>query len=173
MYGRATAVRGADPQVFVSLRNDFGYDSKSVWCQKSRLPKADPKTWVYLGRAWSMDRDRIYYGATEVTDIARKSFTVVHAPTIGNFATDGERFFNAHLPIDENEFWKKVSENFAAFENWFRVAYHRIRNTCTTCNGSGYCYCKRKGDSDIESCAVVTAPESAISAREKAGFCLT
>jgi hypothetical protein len=79
-----------------------------------------------------MDRDRIYYGATEVPDIDRERFTVVHAPTIGNLATDGKRFFDAHRPIDEQEFWKRVSENFAAFENWFRIAYHNIRGTRTT-----------------------------------------
>lgn len=153
MFGRATALRGADPATFVSLRNDFGYDSKSVWCQKSRLPKADPKSWVYLGRLWSIDRDRIYYAEREVTGIDRKSFTVVNAPTIGNLASDCQGFFDADRPIGEQEFWTRISENFATFENWFRVAFHRIRNTCTTCNGSGDCYCKRKGDSDTASCA--------------------
>lgn len=153
MFGRATALRGADPATFVSLRNDFGYDSKSVWCQKSRLPKADPKTWVYLGRLWSMDRERIFYAEREVVGIDRKSFTVVHAPTIGNFSTDCERFFDADRPIDEQEFWKRVFENFSGFENWLQIAYHRIRNTCTTCDGSGDCYCKRKGESDSGPCA--------------------
>lgn len=154
MFGRATAVRGADPATFVSLRNDFGYDSESVWYQKARLQKADPKSWVYLGRLWSMDRERIYYAEREVPGVDRKSFTVVNAPTIGNLASDCERFFDADRPIDEQEFWKRVSENFADFEIWFRVAFHRIRNTCTTCNGSGDCNCKRKGGgSDTASCA--------------------
>jgi len=34
MFGRATSLREADPVTFVSLRNDFGYDSKSVWFRK-------------------------------------------------------------------------------------------------------------------------------------------
>ena len=127
MFGRAAAVRGADPATFVSLRNDFGYDSKNVWWQKSRLPKADPKTWVYLGRLWSLDKERMYYAHVEVLGIDRKSFTVVNAPTIGNLACDCNRFFDASRPIDEEEFWRRVSENFASFENWFRVAYHGVR----------------------------------------------
>jgi hypothetical protein len=153
MSGRATAVRGADSATFVSLRNDFGYDSKNVWYQKARLPNADPKTWVYLGRMWSLDGDRVYYADREVTGVDRNSLTVVNAPTIGNLATDGERFFEADRPIDEPEFWQQVSRNLAASENRFSAAYHQIRKTCTTCDGSGNCYCKRKSGADTASCA--------------------
>ncbi|WP_088259124.1 DKNYY domain-containing protein [Fimbriiglobus ruber] len=153
MCGRATAVRGADPSTFVSLRNGYGYDSKSVWSHSMRLPNADPKTWLYLGRNWSLDRDRVFWAAREMPGFDRQSFTVVAAPTIGNLATDGVRFFHADLPVGEQEFWKQVSENFAAFELRFRGALHRLRNTCTTCHGSGDCYCIRKGGGDSSSCA--------------------
>jgi hypothetical protein len=152
-FGRATALRGADPKSFVSLRNDYGFDSKSVWYQKARLPKSDPKTWIYIGQQWSMDRDRIYYVDREVAGVNRNSFTVVPAPTIGNYATDGDQFFSADQLIVEDEFWSKITKDFAAFESWFRSAFHRIRKTCTYCNGSGDCYCKRKGEIDTVSCA--------------------
>lgn len=146
------ALRGADPRTFVSLRNNFGYDSKNIWCQKTKLPRADAKTWVCLGRWWSMDRDRIFYGATEVPGIDRTSFTVVAAPTGPNLATDGDRFFTGNRVIPEEEFWSRISEDFARFETWFRARYHGIRKTCTTCSGSGDCYCKRK-EEPSESCA--------------------
>lgn len=148
MTGRASGLRGADPASFISLRNDFGLDAKSVWFQKSKLPKADPKTWVYLGRLWSMDANRVFYAEREVPGVNREAFTVVAAPTAGYWATDCDRFFMTDQPIDEPKFWTEVSKEFASFEQWFRVAYHRIRKTCTTCEGSGDCYCKRKGQLD-------------------------
>ncbi|MGV3719455.1 MAG: DKNYY domain-containing protein [Actinomycetota bacterium] len=126
MVGRASMVRGADPATFVSLRNDYGFDAKSVWLQKSRLPKADPRTWTYLGRLWSADQDRMYYAEREVSGINRSRFTLVGAPTIGNFASDGERFFSADRPIPAEEFWADVNENFGAFEQRFRVAWKRL-----------------------------------------------
>jgi hypothetical protein len=152
MTGRASAVRGADPATFVSLRNGYGIDSKSVWGGDLRLPKADPKTWLYLGRGWSMDCERVYCGGSEAPGIDRERFTVVAAPTIALYATDCKRFFENHRPIEEQEFWQKLSENFSSFEKWFRVAYEKIRNTCTTCGGSGDCVCKRKGHTDTSSC---------------------
>ena len=148
MFGRATALRGADPATFVSLRNRYGHDAESVWFDKSRIPKANPKTWVHLGRGWSIDGERVFYGTTEVAGVDAGSFTVVAAPTVSNLAADCQRFYENHLPIPESEFWKEVSENFTAFENRLRVAYQRLRNTCTTCSGSGDCFCKRKGFTD-------------------------
>ena len=126
MFGRATALRGADPASFVSLRNDYGYDARGVWHQKSRLSQADPATWVYLGRLWSRDQARIYYAEREVAGLDRERFRPVLAPTIGNFATDGKRFFNADREITEEEFWAEVAENFAAFDQRLRVARRRL-----------------------------------------------
>ncbi len=126
MFGRATALRGADPGSFVSLRNDYGLDVQGVWHQKSRLPKAAPATWVYLGRLWSRDQTRVFYAEREVTGLDRERFAPVLAPTIGNFATDGKRFFNADREIPEEEFWAELAENFGAFEQRLRVARRRF-----------------------------------------------
>jgi len=153
MFGRATAIRGADPATFVSLRSDYGYDARGVWFQKTRIPKADPNTWLPLGRWWSMDRDRIWFCQREVAGIDRDSFTIVNAPTIGIYATDGQRFFRSDDPITEPEFWDLLHEEFSGFENGFRVSYHLIRKTCTTCNGTGDCHCVRTGQPLDKHCA--------------------
>lgn len=150
-FGRATALRGADAGSFVSLRNDYGYDSSGVWFQKSRLPKADPLTWVHLGAVWSADRERIFYAEREVPDVIRESFTVVTAPSLGMFATDCKRFFMAEHVITEEEFWTTINKSFASLEKQFHGAYHHLRGSCTVCNFSGNCYCVRKGH-DTGSC---------------------
>lgn len=127
MEGRATGLRGADPATFAPLGNDYARDLKYVWLQKSRLPRADPRTWNYLGRLWSADRERVYYAEREVTGIDRDRFTVVNAPTIGNYASDGVRYFEADRDITEEEFWAALTENFGSFEQWFRVAWKRLQ----------------------------------------------
>ena len=143
--GRATALRGADPESFVSLHNDYGHDLSGVWFQKSRLPKADPKSWVHLGYLWSGDREHIFYAEREVPNVIRESFTVVAAPSLGLYATDCERFFMAEHAISEDEFWTTITESLACLEKQLRGGYNRLRGSCTVCGGSGNCYCKRKG----------------------------
>lgn len=126
MVGRATRIRGADLESFVSLRNDYGFDEQGVWCQKTRLPKADPSTWIYLGRLWSRDDKRMYYAEREVRDIDQARFSIVNAPTIGSYALDGRRYFFSDREITEDKFWSSISADFASFEQWFQVARQRI-----------------------------------------------
>jgi hypothetical protein len=67
----------------------------------------------------------------------------------GDWTTDCERHYHYAQPIDEPGFWAGVAGELAKLESSFRAHYHRIRGTCTTCDGTGDCCCKRKGQSGV------------------------
>ena len=141
----AAELDNADADSFVSLRNDFGVDSSSVWYRQWQVASADPATWIPLGRGWSIDHERVFYGHEEISDANPQSLTVVHGAYRSNFATDGDRYFANEQEISEADFWQQTAYSFSNTERHFRVAYDRIRSTCERCDGTGDCYCKRKG----------------------------
>lgn len=119
MHGRATVVRGADSATFRSFRNGFGIDQASVFFGKTRLKKSHPATWVYLGRGYSADRQRIFYYERELIGVDRTAFTVVGRPTGGNYATDGNRWFWNDREITAKKFLNAIERSIAVFEGWF------------------------------------------------------
>lgn len=145
-------VKGADPHRFVSFRNNYGADDDGVWFAGSRLTNADPKTWTYLGRQYSIDCERIFFRDEPMPKLDRDSFTVLAIPTGGPLATDGERFYFGRRRIDEDEFWQELTQFAGKIEESFRDSFHRIRRTCPVCKGSGECYCQRKGSGDAAAC---------------------
>lgn len=108
MEGRAAALRSADVSTFHSFGNGFGADSNSVFLGKVKLPKADPKTWMYLGHGYSMDNTRVWFLNREIRNVLRSTFCVINLPYHQSFATDGRSWFQQCGPISEAEFHKKI-----------------------------------------------------------------
>ncbi len=118
MVGRAAVVRGADPSSFQSFRNGYGSDAVSVYFGKARLKHSHPATWVYLGRGYSADRDRIFYCERELVGIDRAAFTVVGLPTSANYATDGTRWFENDREIPAKQFLGEMKSSIEVLGKW-------------------------------------------------------
>lgn len=119
MVGRATAVRGADPATFRSLRNGYGMDYASVFFGKDRLKNSHPRSWVHLGRGYSADRERVFYYERELLGVDRTAFTVVGLPTYGNYATDGKRWFQNDVEVTAKQFLEGVEQSIEVYGKWF------------------------------------------------------
>lgn len=118
MWHRATPVPGAEPKSFQSLRNGFGVDCASVFFNRARLPKAEPSSWVYLGRGYSTDGGQAYYLNRPLSGVDCASFAAINLPTIGNFATDGTRWFNNHNAVAKTTFWKEIQKEAKEIQSW-------------------------------------------------------
>ena len=108
MEGRAGAIKSADVKTFRSFGNGYGADANSVYLGKAKVPKADPETWVYLGRNYSMDNARVWFLNREIKGVQRSTFCVVNLPHHQSFATDGLTCFKQDRKVTEAEFHKDV-----------------------------------------------------------------
>ena len=122
MTGKASALRGANPERFVSYGNCYGSDDASVYFEKLKLPGVDPKTWVYLGRNYSADARGVYYFNRRIPGVSNASFKVLRVPNLpANYATDGRVFLQNDTPIPEAQFDHEVCGVFKKLEGHYAV----------------------------------------------------
>jgi hypothetical protein len=93
--GRPTKIKGANPNTFVSLGNEYGRDNKSVFCQKKKIQGASLPDWRYLGWWYSIDNKKVYYENKAIPNadiesfILLESFFVVWAKDKNNYYVNG------------------------------------------------------------------------------------
>jgi hypothetical protein len=122
LTGKASALRSAKPDGFVSFGNRYGSDGTTVYFEKSRLPNADPATWLHLGNGYSADARTVYYFNRPVPQVSRSSFKVILVPDLfGNYATDGKVFLRNDSPIPEAEFDKEITRAIGTLQSNYRV----------------------------------------------------
>jgi hypothetical protein len=120
--GRASVVRGADPHTFVSFANCYGRDHRSVYYEKLRIPTDRPMQWLYLGRKYSTDGDRVFYFNRVMSGVKPAEMQIVLLPTIGTYATDGRSCFRGDSNISKAEFDEAMARTLESLPQWVAVA---------------------------------------------------
>jgi len=120
--GRASVVRGADANTFVSFGNSYARDKRSVYHEKSRIPTDRPMQWLYLSRQYSTDGDHVFYFNRVVPGARPAEMRIVLLPTIGNYATDGQNWFRNDSPISKAEFDQEMARVLKSLPKSLAVA---------------------------------------------------
>src|SRR5512146_35260 len=103
--GKVSIVRGASPATFRAAGCGFGFDEEAVFFELHRLPKCDPASWRHLGSGYSRDDERVYYCHRPIAGADATTFEVLPSGTLGNWARDARRFYDAGAVVDAAKYW--------------------------------------------------------------------
>jgi hypothetical protein len=107
--GRPTIIKGANPQTFISLGNEYGRDDKNVFCEKKKIQGANAHLWRYLGWWYSMDNKRIYFRNKAIPDADIESFILLES--FGGFAKDKNSYYINGVVSDKSLYIKKLEKD--------------------------------------------------------------
>lgn len=105
----------ADPSLFVSLGNRFGYDKERVYFENRMLPSVDRATWRHWSGLLSVDKDSVFFTDRRVDGVHRAS-TVLLAHR--DCFMDRYRLYSGGAEVSAEQYLGllKYTEDSCAFE---------------------------------------------------------